>query len=179
MINKAGDRGYIHVYTGNGKGKTTAALGLAFRAMGRGKRSYIGQFMKGQEYGEVRAASMVSSYITIEQFGEKELSHISGAPTEDSIKLAQRGLNAAQNAMLSGDFDIIILDEINVAHYYNLITTQDILGFMSKTPSTVELILTGRYAADEVIQAADLVSDMVEIKHYFNKGILARDGIER
>jgi cob(I)alamin adenosyltransferase len=81
--------------------------------------------------------------------------------------------------MLSGDFDIIILDEINVALFYNLITTQDILDFMSRTPCAVELILTGRYAADEVIQAADLVSDMVEIKHYFNKGILARDGIER
>jgi cob(I)alamin adenosyltransferase len=179
MIRTAGDRGYIHVYTGNGKGKTTAALGLAFRAMGSGKRSYIAQFMKGQEYGEVRAAAMVSSYITIEQFGEKELCHICGTPSDESIKLAQHGMKAAQKAMLSGDFDIIILDEINVAHYYNLIATQDILDFMRGTPCAVELILTGRYAADEVIQAADLVSDMVEIKHYFNKGILARDGIER
>ena len=178
MIRTAGDRGYIHVYTGNGKGKTTAALGLAFRAMGSGKRSYIAQFMKGQEYGEVRAAAMVSSYITIEQFGEKEPCHICGTPSDESIKLAQQGLNAARKAMLSGDFDIIILDEINVAHYYNLITTQDILDFMSRTPCAVDLILTGRYAADEVIQAADLVSDMVEIKHYFKKGILARDGIE-
>jgi cob(I)alamin adenosyltransferase len=179
MIKKADDRGYIHVYTGNGKGKTTAALGLAFRALGRGKRSYIAQFMKGQEYGEVRAAKIVSSYITIEQFGEKEPCHTCGASSDENIKLAQHGLKAAQNAMLSGDFDIIILDEINVARYYNLLATQDILNFMSMTPSTVELILTGRYAADEVMQAADLVTDMVEIKHYFNKGILARDGIER
>ena len=179
MVKKAGDCGYIHVYTGNGKGKTTAALGLAFRAMGRGKRSYIAQFMKGQEYGEVRAAEMVSSYITIEQFGEKEPCHTCGAPTEESIKLAQNGLKAAHNAMLSGNFDIIILDEINVAHYYKLLATQDILDFMSSKPYARELILTGRYAADEVMQAADLVTDMVEIKHYFNKGILARDGIER
>jgi len=179
MIRTAGDRGYIHVYTGNGKGKTTAALGLAFRAMGSGKRSYIAQFMKGQEYGEVRAAAMVSSYITIEQFGEKELCHICGTPSDDSIKMAQHGLNAAQNAMLSGNFDIIILDEINVAQYYHLVTTKDILDFMSRKPYAVELILTGRYAADEVVLAADLVSDIVEIKHYFNKGILARDGIER
>ena len=179
MIKKADDRGYVHVYTGNGKGKTTAALGLAFRAMGRGKRSYIAQFMKGQEYGEVRAAAMVPSYITIEQFGEKEPCHTCGVPTDESIKLAQRGIKTAHNAMLSGNFDIIILDEINVAHYYHLVTTQDVLDFMSRKPYATELILTGRYAADEVIQAADLVSDMVEIKHYFNKGILARDGIER
>ncbi len=179
MISKSVDCGYIHVYTGNGKGKTTAALGLAFRAMGRGKRSYIAQFMKGQEYGEVRAASMVSSHITIQQFGEKEPCHTTKEPTDESIKLAERALITAHNAMLSGNYDIIILDEINVAHYYNLITTQDILEFMSRKPYAVELILTGRYAADEVIRAADLVSDIVEIKHYFNRGILARDGIER
>jgi cob(I)alamin adenosyltransferase len=179
MSKAVSDRGYIHIYTGNGKGKTTAALGLAFRAMGRGKRSYIAQFMKGQEYGEVRAAAMVASYITIEQFGEKEPCHTYGTPSEESIKLAQHGLKVAQHAMLSGDFDIIILDEINVAHYYNLLATQDILDFMSRKPCSVELILTGRYAADEFIQEADLVSDVVEIKHYFHKGILARDGIER
>ncbi len=172
-------RGYIHVYTGNGKGKTTASLGLAFRAMGRGLRSYMAQFMKGQEYGEVLAAAQVSSFITIEQFGNRSSAHGSGEPGEMDKKMAQDGLKAAQCAMLSGNYHIIVLDEILVANYYHLVTTRDILDFIDKKPIDIELILTGRYAAEEIIRAADLVTEMQEIKHYFHHGILARDGIER
>lgn len=174
-----GGKGYIHVYTGNGKGKTTAALGLAFRAMGWGLQCYIAQFMKGQAYGEIMAAAQVSSYITIEQFGTSSPVHICGEPAEADRIMAQNGLSAARNAMVSGNFNIIILDEINVAHYYHLLTTQDILNFIAIKPINIELILTGRYAAEEIIQAADLVTDMQEIKHYFQKGILARNGIDR
>lgn len=174
-----GGQGYIHVYTGNGKGKTTAALGLAFRAMGRGLQCYIAQFMKGLEYGEILAAAMVSSYITIEQFGTNSPVHICKEFTDADKRMAQNGLSAARNAMLSGNFNIIILDEIHVAHYYQLVTTQDILDFIAIKPIHIELILTGRYAAEEIIQVADLVTDMQEVKHYFQKGILAREGIDR
>ncbi len=173
------ERGYIHVYTGNGKGKTSAALGLAFRAMGNGMRSYIAQFMKGQHYSELRAADMVSSYITIEQFGRDTFLHISEVRSDDDVKMARTGLKKAEKEMLSGKYKIIILDEVIVANYYNLLPTHDIIKFMQAKPYAVELILTGRYAAEEIIRAADLVSEIMEIKHYFQQGVLARDGIER
>jgi cob(I)alamin adenosyltransferase len=176
---KSGSRGYIHVYTGNGKGKTTAALGLAFRAMGRGLRSYIAQFMKGVEYGELAAAAQVAHWITIEQFGADSGDCVHPQFSDADVALARNGLERAEKEMLSGRYRIVILDEINVAGYYKLVTIPEVIQFIKNKPHEVELILTGRYAAEEVLKAADLITEMVESKHYFQQGILARDGIER
>jgi cob(I)alamin adenosyltransferase len=173
------DRGYVHVYTGNGKGKTTAALGIAFRAMGRGMRSYIAQFMKGTAYGELEAAAQVTPWISIEQFGRNIRDCINAKYADIDIAMARSGLLKAEQEMISGAYRVVILDEINIACYYNVVTIPDVLRFIRKKPLEVELILTGRYASDEVLKAADLVSEVVEIKHYFQQGILARDGIER
>jgi cob(I)alamin adenosyltransferase len=176
---QSGSRGYIHIYTGNGKGKTTAALGLAFRAMGRGMRSYIAQFLKGVEYGELAAAAQAAPWITIEQFGAGSSDCLHPQYSAADVELARNGLKRAEQEMLSGAYRIVILDEINVAGYYNVVTIPEVLQFIKNKPHEVELILTGRYASEEVLKAADLVSEIVEIKHYFQQGILARDGIER
>jgi cob(I)alamin adenosyltransferase len=177
-INSLG-RGYVQVYTGNGKGKTTAALGLAFRALGRGLKSYIGQFMKGQKYGELDAARLVPDYITIEQYGKDTFVHIKDPPNPVDVNMAKKGLEKARAAMLSGNYDIIVLDEINTAHHFHLITLEEMLEMIKQKPDGVELILTGRYAPHELIDAAHLVTEMTEIKHYYKEDIPARDGIER
>ncbi len=171
-------KGYIQVYTGNGKGKTTAALGLALRAAGRGMKVYIGQFMKGQEYGELDAINnYLSEWITMEQYGTPKF--VVGKPSEEDIKMAKEGLKKAKNAMLSGNYDIIILDEVNVSIYLKTLDLDDVIEFISAKPSDVELILTGRYAPEEIINLADLVTEMKEIKHYYTKGVIAREGIEK
>jgi cob(I)alamin adenosyltransferase len=172
-------KGYVQVYTGDCKGKTTAALGLAFRAMGRGLKTYVGQFMKGKHYGELDAARMVQPYITIEQYGKDTFVHVENPPHEEDVRMAIDGLAKAEEAMVSGKYDIIVLDEINTAHYFNLISTEAMLGAIRNKPDGVELVFTGRYAPRELIDAADLVTEMVEVKHYYQKGISARDGIER
>ena len=172
-------KGYIQVYTGNGKGKTTAALGLAFRAMGRGLRTYVGQFMKGQKYAELDAAKAVKPYITFDQFGKKDFIHVKNPPRPEDVRMAQEGLAKAHKAMTAGIYDIVILDEIVTAHYFNLVSLDDMLSFIKNKPDNVELVLTGRYAPQELIDAADLVTEMLEVKHYYQKGIASRDGIER
>jgi cob(I)alamin adenosyltransferase len=171
-------KGYIQVYTGNGKGKTTAALGLAFRAMGCGLKTYIGQFMKGQKYSELNAAMMVSNYITIEQYGKTEFTRVKEHPDTEDVRMAKAGLVKARKAMLSGKYDIVVLDEINTAHFFQLITVGEMLEFVTEKPEGVELIFTGRYAPKELIEAADLVTEMVEVKHYYRKGLVSRKGIE-
>lgn len=172
-------RGYVQVYTGNCKGKTTAALGLAFRAMGRGLKTYIGQFMKGQPYGELDAAKSAKPYITIEQYGKKGFMHVKNPPEADDVRMAQLGLNKARSAMMSGGYDIVVFDEIITAHYFHLVSLEDMLEIIRSKPANVEIVLTGRYAPKELIDAADLVTEMTEIKHYYQKGVAARDGIER
>lgn len=172
-------KGYVHVYTGDSKGKTTAALGLAFRAMGRGLNTYVGQFMKGLPYGELEAAKSTGSHITIEQYGKKAFVHVQNPPQEEDVKMAQIGLNKARGAMSSGDYNIIIFDEILTAHGFHLISIKDMLDIIQEKPDGIEVIFTGRNAPPEIIAAADLVTEMVEIKHYYQKGIEARDGIER
>ena len=171
--------GYVQVYTGNGKGKTTASLGLAFRAAGHGLKTYIGQFMKGQRCGELEAAKLMKPYITIEQYGQPSWVHTRRPPKEDNIQLAREGLRKAREAMLSGEYDIIVLDEITTAYYFKLISLEDMLELVRSKPEDVELIFTGRYAPQELIEAADLVTEMREVKHYYQKGVRARDGIER
>ncbi|MDN5347939.1 MAG: cob(I)alamin adenosyltransferase [Clostridia bacterium] len=171
-------KGYVQVYTGNAKGKTTAALGLAFRAMGRGLKTYIGQFMKGQYYSELKSVEMVQPYITIEQYGKDTFIHVQG-PTEEDVRMAREGLAKARQAMLSGKYDIVVFDEINTAHYFRLISTEEMLDIIAAKPDGVEIIFTGRYAPPEVIEKADLVTEMVEVKHYYRAGVPAREGIER
>jgi len=172
-------KGYVQVYTGNSKGKTTAALGLAFRAMGYGLKTYIGQFMKGQHYSELDAAKMVSPYITIDQYGRDTFIHVKSPPKEEDVRDAQSGMARAKKAMLSGEYDIVVFDELCTANNFNLVSVTDMLEIIRDKPDGVEVIFTGRYAPPEVIDAADLVTEMVEVKHYFQKGVRARDGIER
>jgi cob(I)alamin adenosyltransferase len=172
-------QGYVHVYTGNGKGKTTAALGLAFRAAGRGLRTYIGQFMKGQQYGELDAARLLPGLVTIEQYGKNTFIHVKDPPDPVDVRMAREGLAKARAAMLSGQYDVVVFDEISTAHHFRLITTQDILDMIREKPEGVEIVFTGRYAPSELIAAADVVTEMNEVKHYYQKNVPARDGIER
>ncbi len=170
-------QGYTQIYTGNGKGKTTAALGLALRAAGHGLRSYIAQFMKGQSYGELISLRSIPE-ITIEQFGRDTFVHIDRATPED-IQMAEYGLEKARQMMISGSYQLIILDEILVAIHFKLVTLDRVLKFLSAKPPTIELILTGRCAPKELIEKADLVTEMAEVKHYYQQNVPARDGIER
>lgn len=173
------DKGYIHIYTGLGKGKTTAALGLAMRAAGHGHKTFIGQFMKGVKYGEVTFAETLGGQIFIERFGEDSLVH-PDAPREEDKARAREGLKRTEEAMLSGDYQIIVLDEINVTVAFGLMEEKPVLALLDKKPDGVELVLTGIRAPQSFIDKADLVTEMKEVRHYFKeKGILARDGIER
>jgi len=169
--------GLIQVYTGDGKGKTTAALGLALRAAGWGLRTYIGQFMKGREYGELQAVQALAPLITIEQYGRNAFVHVTGGSPEDKAA-AQQGLRSASSAMLSGDYDIVVLDEINVTLHFKLLTLEDVLSLLDRKPPEVELILTGRRAPQELIDRANLVTEMREVKHPYHDGVEARRGIE-
>lgn len=171
-------KGYVQVYTGNGKGKTTAALGLALRATGCGLKTYIGQFMKGQHYSELDAVKSLSGQITIEQFGKKTFMQLKELPDAVDVRLAKAGLKKSKTAMLSGKYEIIVLDEIIAAHFFNLITLDDMLKLVAEKPNGVELIFTGRYAPTELIDAADLVTEMTEVKHYYKDGVTSRKGIE-
>lgn len=169
------EKGYVHLYTGNGKGKTTAAFGLSVRALCAGKRVFIGQFIKGMDYSELKLVNYFDN-VEIVQFGRN--CFIKNNPTQEDIELAQNGLKISREAIFSGMYDVIVLDEINIALYYNLIKLEDVLDIIKNKPENVELILTGRYAPKELIDAADLVTEMLEVKHYYSNGVLARLGIE-
>lgn len=169
--------GLVQIYTGDGKGKTTAALGLALRASGYGLKSYIGQFLKGQSYGELIALKD-NPHILIEQYGKDTFVHVKQASAED-ISHAEKGLQRARTAMMSHEYSLIILDEIFVAIHFHLLSIGQVLDLIREKPQEVELILTGRRAPQEIINRADLVTEMSEIKHYYQAGIAARDGIER
>jgi len=171
--------GYVHVYTGNGKGKTTAALGLAFRAAGRGLRTYIAQFLKGQPTGELEAAKKLAPLIRLEPFGREGFITVKEGPDDEDISRARAGLARALEAMLSGEYRIVVLDEINTAVHFKILPEADVLDLIDRRPATVELVLTGRYAPPSFIDRADLVTEMTEIKHYFDKGVKAREGIEK
>jgi cob(I)alamin adenosyltransferase len=172
-------KGYVQVYTGGGKGKTTAALGLALRAAGHGLRSYIGQFLKGQDYGELTSVKKLSPFITIEQFGRKGFIHVTENPDEEDIRRAKQGLEKCFKAMKSRKYQIIVLDEVNVAVHFKILTEKDVHKLLDKKPEGVEVILTGRYAPESFLERADLVTEMEEIKHYYKQGVQAREGIEK
>jgi len=172
-------KGLIQVYTGNGKGKTTAALGLCFRAAGHGYRSYVIQFMKGQiVYGELNSAKMTNGLISIEQMGRPDFVSKEN-PERIDIEMAQEALRLAEKVIKSNEYDIVVLDEVNVAADFKLIDIDEVLRILREKPENVEVVLTGRYAPQEFLDIADLVSEMREVKHYYTRGIDARDGIER
>lgn len=170
-------KGYIQVYTGDGKGKTTAALGLAIRAAGAKLRVFIAQFIKMGEYSEIKALKRLEDLITVEQFGRGRF--IQGPPSPEDIKAAHTGLEKIKKALFSGEYDVVIMEEGNVAAKLGLLSVQDILEIMDQKPENVELIITGRGADSRIIEHADLVTEMKEIKHYFHKGVAARYGIEK
>ena len=170
-------RGYVQVYTGDGKGKTTAAIGLSIRAAGACLKVYIAQFIKMGDYSEIKALKRFSDLITVEQFGLGRF--IKGKPSQEDIEAAKAGVEKVKSLMRSSDIDIIILEEANVAVKCGLISVNEILDLISLKPENMELIITGRGAAPEVVEKADLVTEMKEIKHYFQKGVQARVGIEK
>lgn len=172
--------GFVQVYTGNGKGKTTAALGLALRAAGRGLRTYMAQFMKKGEYGELLAVrERLADMITIEQFGLSEFHHREQGVSEAEARAAEAGLAAAEAALRGGGYRVVVLDEVNTLLHFGIVPVGRVLALLDLRPSPVELVLTGRYAPQAVLDRADLVTEMREERHYYQRGVMARDGIER
>ena len=177
MVKKKKKRGYTQVYTGNGKGKTTAAIGLAIRAAGAGLKVYIAQFIKMGDYSEIKALKRFSDLITVEQFGLGRFTN--GKPAPEDIAAAQRGLKKVKSVMTSDEFNIIIMEEANVAVMLGLIAVQDLLKIIINKPDDKELVITGRGASPRIIESADLVTEMKAIKHYYQVGVRARVGIEK
>lgn len=169
-------RGCLQVYTGDAKGKTTAALGLALRAAGAGKKVFIAQFIKQRRCSEHKALERLSDVITIKLFGAGFVR--SRPPGEAAVATAKKGIDEVRDVLRSRLFPVVILDEINVAVHCGLIPLDELLDVIDQRPSDVELVLTGRYAHEKVIEKADLVTEMKEIKHYYRKGVKARLGIE-
>nr|WP_022670357.1 cob(I)yrinic acid a,c-diamide adenosyltransferase [Hippea alviniae] len=170
------DKGYVQIYTGNGKGKTTAAIGLAIRAAGAGYKVLFAQFVKGLPYSEHKALEKFDN-ITVKQFGREGFIH--SKPTEEDIKKAKEGYEFVKNALKNNEYDVIIMDEANIAVFFNLFSDDDLIKLIEEKPSNTELVITGRYATDKLIEKADLVTEMREIKHYYQKGVQARVGIEK
>jgi cob(I)alamin adenosyltransferase len=170
-------KGYVQVYTGNGQGKTTAALGQALRALGHGKKVLVIQFMKGRKYGEVICAEQCLPNLTVRLCGLDSFV-MRGNPAPVDVELARQGLDLARNAILSGDYDMVILDEINVAMDFGLVPVESVVSMLKHKPAGVDVILTGRYAPKEIIEIADTVSEVKEIKHHYAQGIKERAGIE-
>lgn len=169
-------RGYVHVYTGDGKGKTTAALGLALRAAGAGMRVYIAQFVKGMHYSELDSLRRYEDRITLKQYGRD--CFIEKDPTEEDIRAARKGLEEVKGILASRDYQMVILDEANIATRYNLFSVDELIELVRSKPEPVELVITGRGADPKVLAVADLVTEMKEIKHYYRSGVEARPGIE-
>lgn len=170
------EKGYIHVYTGNGKGKTTAAFGLAVRALCANKSVYIGQFIKGMKYNEVDLEKKFDN-LKIEQYGKE--CFIENDPTEADIVLAKEGLKKIGTILRNGNYDLVIFDEITITFFYKLLTVNEVIKVILDRKPNVEVVITGRYAPKELIEIADLVTEMKEIKHYYQQGVLSRNGIDK
>lgn len=174
-------KGYTHLYTGNGKGKTTAAFGLALRALAAGANVFIGQFVKSMRYGEcgiVNAApSLGNGHCELQLFGNGCM--LLRTPTEEDRAAARAGIARSLEALQREAWDMVILDELTIALHLGLIADADIKELLQARPPHVELIITGRYAPDWLIARCDLVTDMQEVRHYYHLGVEARVGIER
>ena len=162
------NKGYIHVYTGNGKGKTTAAFGLAIRVLCAGGSVFIGQFVKNMKYNETKIE---------QQFGRG--CFIEKKPAQEDIDAAYAGLESCKQILASGEYNLVVLDELTIALYYELLSIEEVLTAISRRHSGTELVITGRYAPAELIDIADLVTEMREVKHYYTEGVLSRNGIDR
>lgn len=170
------EKGYVHVYTGNGKGKSTAAFGLALRAGCYGKKVYIGQFVKSMKYNETKVENLMDN-INIEQLGRD--CFIFRDPEQADIDIAIEGLAKVEKHLKGDYYDMVILDEVTIALYFKLFTVEELMRVIKERNPRIEVVVTGRYAPQELIDMADLVSEMKEIKHYYEQGIEAREGIER
>lgn len=170
------DKGYVHIYTGNGKGKTTAAFGLAIRAHYAGKKVFIGQFVKSMKYHEVNIEHDIDN-IVIEQFGRT--CFINEDPIEIDKTMAIEGLNKMKDLLMHGDYDLLIFDEVTIAIYMNFFDDQALIDVINARQKHIEVVCTGRYASETLIEIGDLVTRMEEVKHYYQEGVQARDGIER
>jgi len=198
MSNSYIGKGAVHVYTGDGKGKTTASLGLALRAVGWGLDVMIIQFMKRRGYGEHKATEHFKPQLEIVQVGtpyfvakQEEIDpdmvdefggniqiFPPGSPPTELIEQGKKGIDMAHKILTSASYDLLILDEINVAIHYNLVPENDVLQLIDMRPKCLELVLTGRNASQSIIDRADLVTEMCEVKHYWRQGLMARKGIE-
>jgi cob(I)alamin adenosyltransferase len=171
------EQGLIQVYTGDGKGKTTCALGLALRAVGQGFRVYMVQFMKGRDTGEARAAARLAPDLTLRYFGRPGLVNLK-SPAPEDLDLIEEAWDLARQVIKSGEYDLVILDEINLVLTHGLLPLEDTLEFLRRRPPWVEVVLTGRQAPPELVEMADLVTEMRPVKHYYTAGVQARRGIE-
>lgn len=172
------EKGFIQVYTGSGKGKTTAAIGQAVRAAGFGLRTYFLMLMKEFPYNEVKSLDKLKDFISVVQVGKDDFVYKKVLPSEEEKSKVKNALNEAKIKMLSGAYDLIVLDEIFVSIYFGLISKEEVIEFIEAKQYNIELIMTGRYCPQEIIDKADLVTEMKEVKHYYEKGVLARRGIE-
>lgn len=172
------ERGYVQIYTGNGKGKTTAALGLVARAVGNNFKVFFCQFMKGTDYGEIKTLASFPN-VKHERYGRGVFIRKKELVTEEDINLMRRGYESLKNAIVSEEYDIVVADEIFVALKFELVSLDEIKFLIKNKSEKTELILTGRNAPDEIVELADLVTEMKEIKHYFKQGVFARKGIEK
>lgn len=169
-------RGLVQIYTGDGKGKTTAALGLLLRSWGHDHRLIFLQFMKGDpRWGEIVALGRLG--IEVVQTGLKHWVHMDGVTAEDRAAAAE-GLGRARQIIMSGAYDVVVLDEVWTAVLFELLSLDDVLALMRDKPEHTELVMTGRRAPGQAIEAADLVTEMQPLKHYFDAGVKAREGIE-
>ena len=169
-------KGFIHAYTGNGKGKSTAAFGLAMRAVGAGKSVFIAQFVKEMKYSEITCIEQFLPQIETKQYGLG--CFIKNDPTSEDIEAARQGFLEVLNIIKEDCFDIVVLDEIFIALYFKLLTEEDIIELIKTKPEKMELVLTGRYATDYILEMCDLITEMKEVKHYYTQGVLSRKGID-
>jgi len=168
--------GYVQVYTGDGQGKTTAAMGLALRAAGAGLKVFIAQFVKSEKYSEIFALERFPDLITCRQYGSG--CWLQGRPSDEDVRLAKSALEEVRSIVAAGGHDVVILDEANIATYFGLLSADDLTALIDIKPPGVELVFTGRKADPKLIERADLVSEMREVKHYYQQGVLARKGFD-
>ena len=175
------EKAYIHIYTGHGKGKTTSCIGLIIRSLGAGHKVFFCQFLKNGEYSEIRALRKIErmafpGQLEIHQYGVA--GRFLQKPNDEDKAAAVAGLKEAMTAAESGSYDLVILDEVNIALHYNLVEEDDLLRLMANRHEGTELVLSGRHAADKIIEKADLVSVIDPVKHYGDTGVPPRAGIE-